>query len=108
MPNNFVYMSLHFILPKCEYEHRVFRGCSKLTRDNKLTVQPTVLLNSLLATLNARESLRETDPGDLVPIHLSNMDLSRQPNQSATAGPEHPRLGFHTVRPRCTYVSNVR
>ncbi|KAM5537064.1 hypothetical protein V8D89_009210 [Ganoderma adspersum] len=53
MPDNFVFMAFYFVLPK-------------------------LFLNSLLATLNARRPLRETNSGgDMVSIPLSNTTNSR-------------------------------
>ena len=50
MPNNFVFISVYFILPKCERKPVPFPQFIDVTVE--------VFLNSLLATLNAREKLR--------------------------------------------------
>ncbi|TBU45436.1 hypothetical protein BD309DRAFT_715918 [Dichomitus squalens] len=47
MPNNFIFIAFYFVLPK-------------------------LFLNSLLATLNAREALRDAGAGDVVSIPLTN------------------------------------
>ncbi|RPD65458.1 hypothetical protein L226DRAFT_530957 [Lentinus tigrinus ALCF2SS1-7] len=52
MPNNFVFIAFYFVLPK-------------------------LFLNSLLATLNARRPLRETNSGAMVSIPLSTTSNSR-------------------------------
>ena len=63
-------------------------GYSRLSRSHTcLMVRPTVYLNALLATLNARRSLRETNSGALVSIPLS--------------GTSHSRMSF-TGRPQFT------
>ncbi|KAI0701759.1 hypothetical protein C8Q76DRAFT_240747 [Earliella scabrosa] len=62
MPNNFIFIAFYFVLPK-------------------------LYLNALLATLNARRSLRETNSGALVSIPLS--------------GTSHSRMSF-TGRPQFT------
>ncbi|KAF7792770.1 hypothetical protein EIP86_003868 [Pleurotus ostreatoroseus] len=62
MPTNFVFISFYFILPKRK------AGLSKF--GIVLTETASVFLNSLLATLNAREKLRDTGSG-IVSIPLS-------------------------------------
>ncbi|KAJ3557529.1 hypothetical protein NM688_g1428 [Phlebia brevispora] len=61
MPNNLVYLGLLMILPK-------------------------LLLNSLLANLNARPTLKGHDTGDMVSINLSDF---------TTTNPSQPRGGSH-------------
>ncbi|KAI0939161.1 hypothetical protein AcV5_000654 [Taiwanofungus camphoratus] len=63
MPDSYVFLAIYFVLPE-------------------------LLLNSLLATLNARSSLRERNAGSLVPISLSNQADSQtmssgKPGQSS-------------------------
>ncbi|PSR82060.1 hypothetical protein PHLCEN_2v6130 [Hermanssonia centrifuga] len=79
MPNNFVFIAFYFILPKRKDLHR---SCFF----QKLISFCAVFLNSLLATLNAREKLRDhsTATGGVVSIPLSTaMTSPTNPKQSS-------------------------
>ncbi|KAJ3556161.1 hypothetical protein NM688_g2178 [Phlebia brevispora] len=77
MPNNLVYLGLLIVLPKRQYAPE-----SNVVYSIQLLEFSAVLLNSLLANLNARPALKGHDTGDLVSIHLSDF---------ATTNPSHPR-----------------
>ena len=76
MPNNFVFMAFYFVLPKRASGSEPNLRCAFAQASCPLYL--TVFLNSLLATLNARRPLRETNSGgDMVSIPLSNTTNSR-------------------------------
>lgn len=85
MPDNFVFIAFYFVLPK-----RELFWVSILTLSSW---SGTVFLNSLLATLNARRALRETNSTALVSIPLSTTQNSH--------------MSF-TGRPQFTPSSSVR
>lgn len=73
MPDNFVFIAFYFVLPK--------RTCAPQHCYLKLSfILHIVFLNSLLATLNARRSLRLASMGGLVSIPLSKPSASRTSN----------------------------
>lgn len=84
MPNNFVFIAFYFILPKRAYP--AFSPAAKKSPD--YSVSP-VFLNSLLATLNARDKIRNygTGTGGVVSIPLNSVissGPSNRPDSSAS------------------------
>ena len=63
MPHNFIFLSLHFIIAKCESHLS--------TVDILLTVKSAGYINSLLTTLNSRDVIKRRNDSNGMPIHIS-------------------------------------
>lgn len=105
MPDNFIFIAFYMVLPKRTLflSHSLARHlpyCSP-----PAFFLPLVFLNSLLATLNARRPLRETNSGVMsIPLSTTSAGGAHMAFSSRSTGPH----GVHSHGIRATRDDTVR
>lgn len=71
MPHNFIFLSTHFIIAKCKLFYH--QTCSKTS------IASIGYSNSLFATLNSRDALKNRDDSHPMAVHISVDGPDSQP-----------------------------